>query len=198
MTASKAPGGPSLDRLTHRLSECPRDFLEEPRIGRRGTVHVDAVVSDLLVDLGGEPLRPKAASAFTARAKSKRNHLRLMLVCCWLLHDEWFQKGARFYEKVPELLTGSLKAVAQLVDAELFVSDPDRREELVRLSLNSLGLIPEGETKPQAQDRWKTLSSVERHRVLKKSEAQRKRAKKLQEAMRKKRAAEAAARYSRE
>jgi hypothetical protein len=40
--------GPLLETLTRRLSECPADFLAEPRIGARGRVHVGAVISDLL------------------------------------------------------------------------------------------------------------------------------------------------------
>jgi len=44
--------GPPLEQLTHRLAECPPEFLEEPRIGATGTVHVAAVVNDLLAALG--------------------------------------------------------------------------------------------------------------------------------------------------
>ena len=43
--------GPPLDRLTHRLSECPGEFLLEPKIGLKGEVRVDAVIYDLLCDL---------------------------------------------------------------------------------------------------------------------------------------------------
>lgn len=44
--------GPPLEHLTHRLAECPPEFLEEPRVGATGTVHVAAVVNDLLIALG--------------------------------------------------------------------------------------------------------------------------------------------------
>src|SRR3990172_11681371 len=51
--------GPAIVSLVRRLAECPADFLAEPRIGSAGQVHVDAVVSDLARDLGGDPLTPE-------------------------------------------------------------------------------------------------------------------------------------------
>ena len=45
--------GPPLEALTRRLAECPAEFPAEPVIGGKGTVHVAAVVSDLVCDLGG-------------------------------------------------------------------------------------------------------------------------------------------------
>jgi hypothetical protein len=47
--------GPQLEQLTRRLTETPVDFLAEPRIGKNGLVQVDAVVADLLRELGGVP-----------------------------------------------------------------------------------------------------------------------------------------------
>ena len=47
--------GPTLEYLTHRLSECPGEFLAEPRGKRRGTIDVTAIVCDLFRKLGVEP-----------------------------------------------------------------------------------------------------------------------------------------------
>lgn len=200
MSSKRRPAeeGPALDGLTRRLAECPAEFLEEPRIGTRGQIHVDAVVSDLVVELGGEGLSQKGQTPLKPVKKSKRNHLRLMLVCSWLLHDEWFRTRAAYHGRVLGLFNESLKELAGLVKADLFVTDPDRREELVRRCLAELDLVPEGESRAAAADRLETLDSVKRQRVLADTKAQRDKARKLQEAMRKKRAAEAAARYSRE
>ena len=52
---TKSPEGPRVERLTRRLAECPPDFLAEPRVGGKGEVHTDAVVHDLILDLGGPP-----------------------------------------------------------------------------------------------------------------------------------------------
>lgn len=57
--------GPALETLTHRLAECPAEFLMEPRIGSNGTVHVFAVVHDLLRDLGYAPVDGQWLADFT-------------------------------------------------------------------------------------------------------------------------------------
>ncbi len=185
--------GPLLERLTHHLSECPAEFLDEPRLGQRGLIHVDAVVSDLMMNLGGDPLSEKGSRTFRPGDKKRRNFLRLVLVCTWLLHDEWFREKKRFVKPVYTWLKTGLDELARLVAADLFVTDPDRREELVRLCLETLDLRPQGETEAQAADRLNTLSSVERSKVVKATKAAQERARKIREAMQKKKAREAAA-----
>ena len=88
--------------------------------------------------------------------------------------------------------------MTELIQAPLFVSDPERREELARLALKALGLRPAGETGVEAQDRLTTVSSVERRRVILGTRNAQRRAAEIREAMRKKAAEEAAAKASRE
>ena len=95
-------------------------------------------------------------------------------------------------------LERGLAGLAALVQAERFVDDPDRREELARAALAALDLRPQGETEPQARDRRTTLDSVERHAVLQKTRAAEERARQVREAMARKAAQEAAASYGRE
>ncbi len=59
--------GPPLEALTRRLAECPSEFLALPRVGETGLIHVDAVVSDLLRELGDEGLSAEAARQFQSR-----------------------------------------------------------------------------------------------------------------------------------
>jgi len=190
--------GPVLERLTHRLSECPADFLAEPRMGRRGEAHVDAVVNDLLAELGGPGLDPEDAKVFQTEEKKRRNHLRLCLVAAWLFHDEWFRGRGREAKKVYKFLSEGLVELAGLVAADQFVNDADRREELARLGLSALSLRPAGETEAQARDRLETLSSVVRAGVISATKEKQERARKLRQAMEEKRARESAAKYSRE
>lgn len=56
--------GPPLEALTRRLAECPPEFLEEPRVGSSGTVHVAAVVHDLLD--AWSPSGPRGDAGWTA------------------------------------------------------------------------------------------------------------------------------------
>ncbi|MEW6266029.1 MAG: hypothetical protein AB1641_23395 [Thermodesulfobacteriota bacterium] len=188
--------GPLLEKLTHRLAECPADFLAEPRIGETGQVYVEAVVSDLLLDLGGEPLAEAEVPVFHITNKKMRNFLRLVSIAGWLLHDEWFRRAQRYNQPARAFLKTGLNQLADLVAADLFVTDPDRREELVRLVLNALELRPQGETPAQAADRLKTLGSVERIKVLEATRAAEERARKIREKMREQAAREAAAKAS--
>jgi hypothetical protein len=190
--------GPVLEALTHRLAECPPEFLAEPRIAAHGLIRTPAVVSDLLALLGGGPLDEFAARYFAGTRTEQRNLLRLVQVAAWLLGDPWFVAGRRFAPAAQEWLARGLEAPAALVAADLFVSDPERREELVRLCLAALGLRPAGETEAQAQDRLAASSSVERERVVRATKAQLRHARQVREAMRRKAAEEAAAREIRE
>jgi hypothetical protein len=191
--------GPILDRLTHRLAECPPDFLSAPRAGGHDGIRVEAVVHDIIVGLGGASPASKALEVFGPPADTPPRALSLVLIACWLLHDGWFvAHGGRFAPPALAWLQSGLKGLSALVSPESFVRDPDRREELARLCLAALGLRPEGETEEQAEDRLRTLDSVERARLLRDTREQQERARRLREAMKKKEAEEAAAKVSRE
>lgn len=191
--------GPPLETLTRRLAECPPEFLALPRVGETGAVHVDAVVSDLLRELGGEGLSPEAARPFQSRnRKADRGRLSVVLLACWLLHDEWFRVRPGFAAPVLTLLTSGLAELAAATAAARFVADPDRREELARVCLSELGLRPAGETIAQAQDRLATLNAAERQRVIKAARQAEERAEKIREAMQRQTAAEANAKAMRE
>ena len=181
--------GPPLETLTRRLAECPADFLAEPRVGSQGKVHVAAVVSDLMRDLGRAPLTLEQAAVFQSKIQRQdRNRLQAVLIACWLLHDPWFLEQKRFAPQAYNFLSRGLNELAKLIQAQQFITDPDRREELARLCLKELGLRPAGETMAQAQDRLATLNTIERQRVIQAARAAEERARQIRAAM----AAEAA------
>lgn len=189
--------GPYLETLTRRLAECPADFLSAPE-----QVNVAAVVHDLIIDLGGSPLAELPARQFKSNQNSlttaQRNRLQLVLITSWLLHDDWFQRERTYSEAALKFLNEGVPGLAELVQAQRFALDTDRREELVRICLSSLGLRPKGESIEQATDRLNTLDSVERLRVIRESRAAEERARNIREAMARKAAEEAAASYGRE
>ncbi len=190
--------GPLLETLTRRLAETPPDFLAEPRLGTAGGVHVDAVVADLLRDLGGGPLEREALTAFRSAAPGRqRNRLRLILIVCWLLHDPWF-RARGLASAAQRLLERGLDELAEVVPAERCLADADRREEIARLALEGLGLRPAGETEAQARDRLTTLSSIERRRVIAAARAAEARAREVREAMARQAAYDAQAKAMRE
>ena len=186
--------GPLLESLTRRVAECPPEFLAEPRrADGQGVIRVGAVASDLLRALGGAPLDKSRAATFKQDAATG-HRLRLILLACWLLHDEWF-RAQRRHTGVYELLDTGLNEVAALVNAQNFVADPDRREELARLCLQGLGLRPAGESEAQARDRLNTLDTVERARVIRESQAAEERARLICEEIARKAAEEAPPSY---
>lgn len=193
--------GPLLETLTRRLAETPPEFLAEPRMGAAGVVHVDAVISDLLRELGGPPLTASQAQAFrppASAAKKRRRPLRLALLAAWLLFDPWFQGKDLANAARAFFISEELEQMALSVDAPRVVADGDRREELVRLCLRALGLRPAGESEAQAHDRLLTISTAERERVIKAARAAEERAREIREAMARKAAEEAADKWTRE
>jgi hypothetical protein len=178
--------GPPLELLTRRLAECPPDFLADPRIGKAGVVPVAAVASDVIRDLGGRPLDAQQAQVFAPTdTKKSRNYLSVVLIGCWLLHDEWFRRQghAKRADLAYRFLTKGLAELSESTTARKLVADPDRREELVRLCLKELGLRPAGETIVQAQDRLATLNTAERQRVIRAARKAEERARAVREAM---------------
>jgi hypothetical protein len=189
--------GPVLEEILHRMAQTPQIFLDEPWTGSHGKVHVDAVISDLLVGLGGEPLSKSAA--LKLRVASGRNRLRLMLLAAWLFSADWFQTHSLPAQSVLDwIMADSFSRMASLVKAGKVISDADRREEFVRRGLGALGLRPAGETAAQAEDQLATLDSVGRQAVLAATRAAEQRAREVREAMRRKEAERSVPKYSRE
>src|SRR5437773_1237521 len=151
--------GPLLESLTHRLAETPVDFLAEPRIGSKGRVQTAAVVGDLLRLLGGDP-SPKQLAAFVsksappamadlpesaernppsfAQAGHERNRMAVTLILCWLLSDDWFRQTKLEADILLRLLETDAAELGAQSGSTRFVTDPDRREELARLTLARL------------------------------------------------------------
>jgi hypothetical protein len=189
---------PSLDALTTRLAETPQVCWGEPVIRGAGELRVDAVVHDLHVLHGLDSPSLDALRFFRGGNASARNHLRIAAITAWLLADPWFAGQPDLSDRILEILEAGIEPLAGLVDAEQFILDSDRREELVRLTLGRFGVTPDDESPEHAADRLKALDSVERARLVREAAEARARQRKLEEEMRRKAAAEAASRYNRE
>ncbi|MEN3294372.1 MAG: hypothetical protein V7642_3625 [Burkholderiales bacterium] len=190
--------GPDLEVLTHRLSETPREFLEEPRIGPSGTVHVAALVNDVL-KMNGARTSYAVLSRFQGKdPKTDRNRLALVMIAAWLLADDWFVAAHIAQLELLKVLDEAVPELAAATPAHNFVNDPDRREELARVTLARLNYRPAGETIAQATDRLSSISGTERRRLLEASRAAEERARAVREALARKAAEESADKWSRE
>jgi hypothetical protein len=196
MPPSLTRDGPPLEQLLHRLAESPADILAEPRIGRSGQVHVAAVVGDLLAALGARP-DAAALAPFADADAGARNALSVTLLLCWLLADPSLAAAPADAGGLLRLLDEGARELAA-TPARRFVHDPDRREELVRVTLAARGMRPAGETQAQAEDRLASLSSTERARVVAAARDAELRARAIRDALRRKAAQESADKWSRE
>jgi hypothetical protein len=190
--------GPMLELLLDRLAACPADFLEpsgatSPIPGVDPRVRLQALVGDLLrLGLTEGDLLP----VLRQLPAEPSSHRGLLAVVAWLLADDWFRTQPEMIRCFPRVFaSGQLTDLAAIVPVEQFVGDPDRREELVRVCLQHLGLRPAGESDAQSADRLTVLDSVERRRVLKATAEAERRAREVREAMELARAREAASRY---
>lgn len=192
--------GPSLAAMTHRLAECPEEFLNICDHAN-GSTCVIAILADFFRRFDDNPMRiddpfiAKLSSAkFTA---NQQRHLGLLSLAIWLFYDPWFSDRKEFGPPMWNLLKGSnFQSISQLLKPRTVLSNPDRREELVRVCLSGLDLRPEGETVSQASDRLMSLNSIERERILKETAAAEKRAREVREAMARAKAQESVSRYT--
>lgn len=196
------PTGPTVESLTRRLMDTPRDVLAEPLGAPGGQIVVAAVVSDVLRLHGGTGLDTVTAAPFRlppapAVPPAAVNRLRVVLIASWVLADPGLVAAQR-PEEVMAFLADGLQELADTVPSATLVADPDRREELARRCVQALGLVPDGETEAQASDRLATLDSAERARVLAATREAEQRAEEVRQAMHAAAAAEAAAKASRE
>lgn len=192
--------GPALEILLHRLAETPAEFLAEPRIGNAGAVYVAALVNDVLA-LHGQRASLAALEPFSdanAELRRDRNRLALVMITAWLLADAWFAAAAPPQNQVLHLLGSVVTELALAGAAHQFVEDPDRREELARVTLARLDYRPVGETAAEAADRLSRISGVERKRLLEASRAAEQRAADIRAALARKAAEESADKWSRE
>lgn len=195
-----APFAPPIAHLTRRLLECPPECLLDPLLAGAGVIHTAALVGDLLAHLGEEPPVKEWLPHFPPEGEGKeegkeeKNRRLLVQIACWLLHDPWFHQRPDLVPPALAWLTRGLAPLARLVPASDCINDPDRREELVRLALAALGLLPEGETGNHFQDRLAALDTVERDQVVRRAEAVRERQRREREAQRAREEAERARR----
>jgi len=156
-----------------------------------------------MVTLGGALPTKEQVSEFASDSDLNENQLRLISITAWLLSDPKLRtcwgssEGQEIATQTKSWLQEDIAELGELVQAQLFITDSERREELCRLALKHLGLLPEGATEEVAQDRLMMVDSVERRRVMKKTEDRVRKAEELRKKMRMEKIQEAA-RYTRE
>ncbi|MCB1169361.1 MAG: hypothetical protein KDK25_03455 [Leptospiraceae bacterium] len=187
-----AAGEINIHLLMRRMAGCPSELYESPG----ETVVPLAVVQDTVFHLGGPALAPSIRKEIKSMKASGR--ISFVLLACYILSDPIFASRKDLLPAALELLSHGFIELSAVARASDFVLSTDRREEMVRLCLNSLGLLPEGEKKEMAANRLEALDTVRRVSLMKKATELRKRQEELRKAMERKAAEEAASKWSRE
>lgn len=190
--------GPPLQQLLRRIAETPADFLDEPRIGKKGRLEVVALVNDCLRNKGYNPDAAWLKHFISNNPRADRNRLQIVAMTTWVLADEWFSDNPLHELSLISMLQNDLALLAESIQRDQCLHDSERCEEFARFLLNCLSLRPEGETELQAIDRLSALSSTERQRLLKNSVEAERRAREIREALAKKAAQESADKHTRE
>jgi hypothetical protein len=193
--------GPPLSAVMARIAETTAPFMREPAGKEKSKpASISAVVSDLIFECGGTLLSAEDMSLFRKKEPAVTgNYLRVVMILCSVYAAPIFREHNIPPEKIMEFLTSDiLKERCAIVNAEQFITDPERREELARLSLSAAGLLPEGENSVKALDRLNTIDSIKRREVIEKSKEAQRRAREISEAIARKEAEEAASKMTRE
>lgn len=199
------PAGPPLAVLTRRLLDTPADFqlpgtLPPPLPGAPPEaelppeIHVRAVLADVL-DRRAVPVDAALLERLLPTGAS-RNQQALTLLIAWLLAEPALPLPAEPAGYTQ--LAVDLAALAPELPVERGLAEDERREELARLLLAALGLVPAGESPAQARDRYAAVSTLEAVRLAGMSRAREQRAREILVALARKAAEDAADKWSRE
>lgn len=189
--------GPPLELLLRRLIDTPPDFMDAPRMHKGGQVATAALVADLIALHGGRATLQDLAP-FMPGVDTDSNRLIVAAIATWWLSANELSPLQLERARLLAVLNEAVSELAGAAPAEHYVAEPDRREEFARVLLDRLGLLPEGETLAQAQDRLSSVSSLERRRLLEASRAAEARARAIREALARKAASESADKWTRE
>lgn len=122
---------------------------------------------------------------------------RILALGLWILTHRIFQGPVPLEEGFATFRKWAAEVSAQ-VNPGLFLSDGERREELIRRILATYGFGVEGEEVARSAERLEVLDSLARARILRDAQAAQKRAQEIREALARQEAEEAASKYTRE
>lgn len=140
---------------------------------------------------------PEAAVGVLAYRPTTLQESQLLRICLWLLTHRCFYQNPHWPAGLLKIIA-AVKELAPQVSPALFLKDPERREEIIRLVMAAMNLRVEGETEGASQERRESLDSLARARILQESRAAQQRAQAIREALARKEAKEAASKYTRE
>jgi hypothetical protein len=185
---------PAISELIHHIKLCPLEFLNTPQKNGKNGVNTEALVNDIIRLIAHEPTAARQIEIQSQ--KLSREELSLLQICCWTLTHPFFAEIDHRW--VFDFFKEKLTDIASIVKTADWVADEERAEELARLIMQCCRYVPDGETREQALDRFDSVNTIKRLKVLEESKAAIERAREIRRQMEEKRAREAANVYGRE
>lgn len=161
------------------------------------TVSLDALWFDALVTKRKgllSPLFDKSLNKIT-NLDTKATHVLL----AYILFDPDSEIPEFDFQKLTKYLFETVPELCKLVHPYTeWTKDAERAEELIRSLFQTLDLLPANETKVYFEDRYRSIDSRERLRILDQTKKAQERAKEILRQMKQKEEEEAASKYNRE
>lgn len=184
--------------VTH-LRKCPDAFLVSSDFFSKEGINSIALINDTYRMVSNDFLSNnfEIPSQFNVKYIND-NHWRAIHISTWLLSDQNFINNPGIKDKLYHFWFEELQLASEYVKFAEWINDEERAEEMVRLLLHCCEIIPNGESQDEATDKLSSLSSVDRHKVLKQSYEAHERIMNIRREMEEKKAREAANVYGRE
>jgi len=185
--------------LATHLRKCPDTFLQSSDFFSKEGLNSIALINDTYRMISNDFLGNdfEIPSQFDVKYIND-NHWRAIHISTWLLSDQNFINNPEIKDKLYNFWFEELRLASEYVKFIEWINDEERAEEMVRLLLHCCGIIPHGENQDEATDKLSSLSSVDRHKVLKQSYEAHERIMNIRREMEEKKAREAANVYGRE
>jgi hypothetical protein len=184
--------------VTH-LKKCPDVFLKPSIFVDENGINSTALICDTYRLVKQDFLNVEFRIPGTADLKTiNDNHWRAIHISIWLLNHSCFVNTPKIADKLYAFWFKDLQNTAAYVNYKKWITDEERAEEMVRLLLKCCDIIPSDESLEQAADKFSSLSSVDRHKVLEESYKAHERIMRIKKEMAEKKAREAANAYGRE
>lgn len=193
---------PELYYFMQRLQNTPIQILEYSLTSKESNVksiNPISIIKDVFYDFGlsfGEwnsiqiPIHEDDSI--------QENYLRTLLIFIYLLADPFFKTRNIHFSRLKEFLFQKVKSYSGIVKSRDWIYDLERREEIIRITLQAFDLRPKNESPNQSADRLLSIDSIEREKMIAETRKAQARAKHLREEMARQEAEEAASKYNRE
>ena len=186
--------------LLHHLKGCPSEFLDLHVSKSVATPAIDALILDLYRQVFGDfaATDDKFPDIKAWLVNTNENRMISLQIGCWFFSHERFKNKPVLLTGINHFLLHALPELCAYVNYKQWIEDDDRAEEFVRLSLNACNILLDKETSAEAADRFDSLSTIKRQKVLAESNAAIQRMKEIRQRMEEQKAREAANVYGKE